>query len=79
MKICSRIAEKAKNHRAARKRTPVDLGKALKLGKSTSSSGICWILPVMGRTLMMAPYESAMATYDEYGIEWVFLEKSTIF
>jgi hypothetical protein len=50
MKICSRIAEKAKNHRAARKRTPVDLGKAVKLGKSTSSPGFCWILSVIGRT-----------------------------
>jgi hypothetical protein len=39
MKICSRIAEKAKN-RAARKRTPVDPGKAVKLGKSTQQFGI---------------------------------------
>jgi hypothetical protein len=39
MKICSRIAEKAKN-RAARKRTPVDLGKVVKLGKNTQQFGI---------------------------------------
>lgn len=44
MKICSRIAEKAK-HRAAHKRTPVDLGKAVKLGKSTQQFGILLVVP----------------------------------
>jgi hypothetical protein len=68
MKICSRIAGKAKNHRAARKRTPVDLGKAVKLGKSTSSSGSCWFFPVISRTFWDGSIHIC-DDYDEYGIE----------
>ena len=70
MKICSRIAEKAKI-RAARKRTPVDLGKAVKLGKSTQQFGIllalCSHKPDFQEDLIRVRDD-----YDESEIEWTF-------
>lgn len=79
MKICSRIAGKAKN-RAARKRTPVDLGKAVKLGRSTQEFGILLILSSRQSDFWDDSVHS-LDHYDEYGygIEWIFLGNSTTF